>query len=110
MKLIGHYYNSPFKKWNGDKIVNIIYKNGFIFDNEYAGIFDFHHRDAGKGNKFHLNYLLYLRRTMLYICNPNIRISPTIKSLKQLDDYLKDLMHNINLDWKYNNHEQLFKQ
>jgi len=39
MKLIGHYLNSPFKKWDGDKIVNIFNKNGFIFDNEYAGIF-----------------------------------------------------------------------
>jgi len=46
---------------------------------------------------------------MLFICNPNIRISPPIKSHKQLDDYLNNLMHNINLDWKYCNHEHLFK-
>jgi len=101
MKSIGHYLNSPFKKWDGDKIVNIISKNGFIFDSEYAGIFSFHHKDAGKGDKFNLNYLLYLRRTMLFICDPNIRISPTIKSHKQLDIFLNNLMNNINLDWKY---------
>ena len=94
MKLIGHYLNSPFKKWDGDKIVNIICKNRFIFDNECAGIFDFHHKDAGKGDKFHLNYLLYLRRTMLYICNPNARISPAIKSIKQLDEFLKTKIYD----------------
>jgi len=109
MKPIGHYLNSPFKKWDGDIIVNIINKNGFIFDNEYAGIFDFHHKNAGKDDKFHLNYLLYLRRTILFICNPNIRISPPIKSHKQLDDYLKSLIHNVNLDWRYCNHEHMFK-
>lgn len=82
-------FNYPFNKWDKDKIIDIIQKNGFIFDDEYGGIFDFHHKDANRTDKFHLNYLLYLRRTIMFVCNPNIRISPAIKSHKQLDNFLK---------------------
>jgi len=82
---------SPFHKWDKNKIINIIKENGFIFNNEYGGIFDFHSADANNTNKFYLNYLLYLRRTILYICNPNVRISQTIKSHKKLNEYLKIL-------------------
>jgi len=82
---------SPFHKWDKDKIINSIKENGFIFNNEYGGIFDSHSIGANHADKFNLNYLLYLRRTILYICNPNIRISPTIKSHKKLNEYLKTI-------------------
>ena len=82
----------PFAKWNKDKIINTIKDNGFIFTDEYGGIFSFHHPNANKKDKFYLNYTLYLNRTMLYICNPNVRISPSIKSHKQLNEYLKNCL------------------
>jgi len=82
---MGHYSNSPFKKWNKDRIVDIIRNNGFSFSNEHGGIFFFHRKNA---NNIDSDYMLYLRRTMLFICNPN-RISPAIKSHKQLDYFLK---------------------
>jgi len=88
-----YYSNSPFKKWNKNKIIDIICKNEFIFEDEYGGIFSFYHKN--RKNIFHLNYTLYLRKTMLFICNPNITVSPSIKSHKQLDIFLRNINKNI---------------
>ena len=77
-------YCPPFQKWNKQKIIGIIKKNGFSFEHEYGGIFSFY---IDK-NVFENMYTLYLQRTQLYICEPNIRISDGIKSYKKLDDFL----------------------
>lgn len=81
----------PFSKWNKNTIINTIKDNGFILRDEYGGIFSFHHPNANRKDNFHLNYQIYLRRTMLLVCNGNVQISPSIKSHKQLDEYLKEL-------------------
>lgn len=87
-------YALPFSKWDKDQIIKMIKENGFVFENEYGGTFQFNHPEADRKGNFHLNYVLYLHRTMLCVCNPNIRISPSIKSHKQLNEYLKDLYEN----------------
>lgn len=88
-------YPHPFQKWDKEKIIDIIKTNEFIFENESGGIFQFHYTGANHTDKFDLNYLLYLRRTMLSVCNPNIKISPTIKSHKQLNNFLRELKEKI---------------
>jgi len=82
-------YNYPFNKWNKDKIISIIRECGFVFYDEYAGIFKFYYM----GNKFSSSYILYLQKTSCYICNPNVRITDPIKSYKQLKEWLTKIYY-----------------
>lgn len=58
----------------------------FLFDYEDGGNFHFY---IGE-NTFKNSYILYLQRTRLYICDPNIRISDGLQSYKSLDKFLSE--------------------
>jgi len=77
-------HNYPFNKWDKDKIISIIKECGFSLNEEWAGIYCFYYVE----NKFSNSYILYLQRTSCYVCNPNVRITDSIKSYKQLKEWL----------------------
>jgi hypothetical protein len=80
-------YPYPFNKWDKEKIEDLIELNGFKLEYEYGGIFHFYYKE----NIFDNSYMLYLQRTGMYICDPNIYIKLGIKSYKRLDKELKEI-------------------
>lgn len=80
----------PFNKWDKEKIENLIKSNRFKFDGEYGGILSFYYDE----NKFQNSYLLYLQRTGMYICNPNLCVKSGIKSYKHLNTLLQELYNS----------------
>lgn len=77
----------PFNKWDKEKIEDLIESNGFKLEYEYGGIFHFYYKE----NIFDNSYILYLQRTGMYICDPNICIKLGLKSYKRLDEELKEI-------------------